>query len=84
MTGEYDFLNLIMTYFKTLRCVLMVVKALSASVYYEGYVCPTSHTDVNRLILVRGIQEFSNNRKFKKKRTWLQNVYLIFALLDTK
>lgn len=62
----------------------MVVKALSASVYYEGYVCPTSHTDVNRLILVRGIQEFSNNRKFKKKRTWLQNVYLIFALLDTK
>lgn len=62
----------------------MVVKALSASVYYEGYVCPTSHTDVNRLILVRGIQEFSNNRKKKKKRTWLQNVYLIFALLDTK
>lgn len=62
----------------------MVVKALSASVYYEGYVCPTSHTDVNRLILVRGIQEFSNNRKLKKKRTWLQNVYLIFALLDTK
>lgn len=73
-----------MTYFKTLRCVLMVVKALSASVYYEGYVCPTSHTDVNRLILVRGIQEFSNNRKLKKERTWLQNVYLIFALLDTK
>lgn len=46
----------------------MVVKALSASVYYEGYVCPTSHTDVNRLILVRGIQEFSNNRKLKKKK----------------
>lgn len=46
----------------------MVVKALSASVYYEGYVCPTSHTDVNRLILVRGIQEFSNNRKKKEKK----------------
>lgn len=57
----------------------MVVKALSASVYYEGYVCPTSHTDVNRLILVRGIQEFSNNRKKKEKKNLVTKCLLNFC-----